>query len=895
MAETLTSKFSRIALESPEAVAMLMRDGDSVSNWMYGQLYHSAQKVARWLCRQGIRKGDRVALAMENLPEWSICYFGILLSGAIAVPIDAQAGSDEMRELLSRTMSRVLCASEKISLEHIGSLQFLEALILVGAQHAVDEKAVTLSSILSSDDEEIDLPSATPHDIASIIFTSGTTGPPKGVMLTHKNFLSNFDSLAQLNYIQPGDNFLSILPLHHVFPFMITLIAPLFSRARITYVATLKVETILHCLNEQSVTIFAVTPQVLQLLHKAITDRLRQMPRPVRCLLRLTLGCGWRIKRIAGVNPEGPLLRKLRAVTGKGFRYFVCGGAHLDARIARDFFTWGFPVLEGYGLTETAPVATMNHPGKECLGSVGQAIPGVSIRILNPDEKGIGEVLIKGDNVMQGYFQDEAATREALEDGWFHSGDLGRFDSQGFLFIEGRIKELIVLSSGKKVSAEEVEAHYGTVRSIKELCVFIDERGEILVGAVVPDLDYFRKIGEANIRDHVKWDLEYAGEHLPPYKRLKDFVLVDGLPKTRLGKVKRQEVIGIYREELKRKIAGARVARPEEPLSIMGEMVRKILQRETGREHISLSDQLELDLGIDSLGRVSLMGAIEKEGAITLEEEGFLRALTVGELISSVERTAPKGISDEAWEERSWREILKAGHPLELRDKIHIRGGVFSSLLTFLGALVFWLALKLYFRLRVTGREHFPKGGFIICPNHTSYLDGFIVFCALPLSHKFRIFFLGLHNYFEVPILKHMLRALRIIPVDAARNIIETLQASHYVLDNGKVLCVFPEGARSISGDVQEFKKGVAILARESGAVIVPAYISGAHRAWGPGTWFPRPVSVRVRFGDPLSFNELRDRAAPAPSADECDAAAQALRSAVIALKHYPAELKSPR
>ncbi|MCX6354860.1 MAG: AMP-binding protein [Candidatus Aureabacteria bacterium] len=884
MSETLTSKFSQIASESPEAVAVLTCDGNSVSSRTYGELYRSARKVACWLRSQGVRKGDRIALVMENRPEWSICYFGILLSGAIAVPIDVQSGPDELRDLLSRAMCRVLCTSEKISLEHIGDLQFLEAIVLTGAGPAAHEKAVTLSSIVSSDDKDIDLPSAVPHDSASIIFTSGTTGPSKGVVLTHQNLLSNYESLAQLNYVRPDDNFLSILPLHHAFPFMITLITPLFSRARITYVATLRVETILSCLKEQSVTLFAVTPQVLQLFHNAIVERLRRIPRALRWLLRSALRCGGSIERLTGVNPAAFLLRKLRAMIGKQFRHFVCGGARLDARIARDFLAWGFPVLEGYGLTETAPVATMNRPGKERPGSVGQAIHGVSIRILNPDERGVGEVLIKGDNVMQGYYQDEAATREALEDGWFHSGDLGRIDRKGFLFIEGRIKELIVLPSGKKVSAEEVEAHYAPLRSVKEICVFMDERGQKLVGAVVPDFEYFRKSGETNIRDYVKWDLEYAGERLPSYKRLKDFVIVNELPKTRLGKVKRQEVIGIYREELKSKTSGAHDARIEEPLSAIGETVRKILRRETGKENISPADHLELDLGIDSLGRVSIMSAIERECAVTLKEEGFLRALTVGDLISVVERTDQKGMPVEARVEESWGKILKSGPPAELRNRIDIKGGIFSRLLTVFAAVIFWPVLKIYFRFRVKGREHLPQSGFIICPNHTSYLDGFIVFCALPMSLKFRIFFLGLHNYFEVPVLRHMLRGLRIIPVDAARNIIETLQASYFVLENGKALCVFPEGARSISGDVQEFKKGVAILARESGARIIPAYIRGAHRAWRPGTWFPRPRSIRIRFGNPLSFDELKERGAGSPHADECEVAAHALRNAVIEL-----------
>ncbi len=881
---TLTQKFEQIARESGQSVSMLFREGDSVQTYTYEQIYNTALKVARWLCQQGVSRGDRVAIALENRPEWSICYFGILLSGASAVPLDIQAGTDEIKSLLDRTQSKILFASAKLPLEEVANLDSLGRIVLIGKEVVPAGKAVAFSRVLESKVVDSHLPVADPEDVASIIYTSGTTGPPKGVVLTHKNFYSNFQSLLKVDYIRPADTFLSILPLHHAFPFMVTLIVPFFSKLKIVYLSPLKAEAILNCLREQKVTIFAVTPQLLQLFHRGIQGQLKKLPRGLGGLVKLVLELSWQISRLTGFSIAKPLLLKLRSTMGRHFRCFICGGAKLDWKIERDFFKWGFTILEGYGLTETSPVVSLNPPDKLKIGSVGKPVSGVEVKILNPDQSGVGEILIRGDNVMKGYYRNETATREVFRDGWFNSGDLGLIDSEGYLFIEGRTKEVIVLSSGKKVSAEEVESYYSESPLIKELCVFAELREGKLVAVVVPDLDHFRRAGESNIRDQVKWQLEYLSERLPPYKRLRNFILVDGLAKTRLGKVKRQEAIEKYEEQFEKR-AGEREAEVEEVVSETGEKVLSVLRKETGVKNISVADHLELDLGIDSLGRVSLMTALEKAFDAEIVEEKFLSILTVSELIEYVEEQRGKA-GRRVKKERSWDDILREDLPQDLLEKIDIEVGLPSRFLTLFVALVSGLLFKLYFRLKIYGRENLEKERAIICPNHTSYLDGFIVFCALPLSLKLRLFFLGLRGYFEVPIIRSMIKLIRIIPVDPSRNIIETMQASFFVLRNKKILCVFPEGARSIKGEVKEFKKGVSILAEKSGAKIIPAYISGSHRAWRANVRFPRPRSVAISFGGALSFEELLERGIRSGvKVDRHEAASIGLREAVLELK----------
>jgi len=886
MISTLTAKFEEIAKDSSDKVSIVMKEDDTVSKLTYGQIYNSSLKVANWLCMQGTQKGDRIAIALENCPEWCICYFGLLFSGAIAIPLDFELGSKEIKYFLEQTQTKIIFASEKLYLEDFKDLNFLQKIVIINKKHNSFEKSIGFSEILKASLGHISLPRIEPEDLASIIFTSGTTGHPKGVMLTHKNFFSNFSSISKLNIARSSDNFLSILPLHHSFPFLATLIVPLFSQARITYIKTLKPEVILKCLREEEITILAVTPQVLQLFYSGIEKKLKKVPLFFRIFFGFILNLSWMFSERTGMNPAKPLLSRFRSAMGPKFRYFVSGGAKLDEELARSFFRLGFKILEGYGLTETAPVVSINLPKRPKIGSVGKALPDVNIKILNPDEKEVGQILIKGSNVMKGYYKNERETQETIKNGWFYSGDLGYLDSEGYLFIKERLKEIIVLSSGKNISADEVEKYYQQAPSVKEICVLPDSKQEKLVAVIVPDLTYLREIGEPDIQGRVKWDLEYFSERLSPYKRIKGFFLLnEELPKTRLGKIKRHEVKKIYEERF---LKGIEKKKPliEEDLSETGRKVIDILLKKTGERGISLNDHIELDLGIDSLGRVELMTALEEKFTIDSKEEEFMKLSTVFELINYIEEESQEDKKQLKVEKRSWESIISSKPPQHLLDKITIIVSRTGWFFTLFASLIFDPLFKLFFRLKVYGRENLLKDAIIICPNHTSYLDGFVLFSSLPLSLRYHLFFIGFREYFEFPVIRNLIKLIKVIPLSPSKNLVETMQLSSFVLKNGKILCIFPEGARSISGEIKEFKKGAAILAKELGVKVVPAYISGTKQALKRGTWFPKPYPIKVIFGRYYLFGELKEKGLKInSSAEDYEAISIGLREEVLSLK----------
>jgi long-chain acyl-CoA synthetase len=570
---------------------------------------------------------------------------------------------------------------------------------------------------------------------------------------------------------------------------------------------------------------------------------------------------------------------------GEQFRFFVSGGAKLPESLAENLARLGFTVLEGYGLTETAPVVTFNPPAAPRPGSAGRPLSGVEVRILNPDADGIGEVLIRGDNVMPGYFRHEAATREVLKDGWFHSGDLGYLDRDGYLYIQGRIKDIIVLASGKNISREEVGQHYLQAPSIKEIFVTTDRDAEKLTAVVVPDLDFFRQIGE-EIYSKVKWDLELLSRSLEPYKRIKDFVLInEELPKTRLGKVKIFEAQRIYQER-----AGKRYEKKkpdvEEGLSPVGETVVAVLARQIEDPRISLDDHLELDLGLDSLGLVELLGALENRFNLKIKDDEFTGIFTVRELIDFIEAKNPAAAREPEVETAAWGSLLRLDPPPALLRNLGMEGGLMARLVTQGLASAVGLLLNWLFNLKVYGRESLTGQGYVLCPNHGSYLDGFILAYAVPGPLRPRLFFLGYSGYFDVPVVRDLLRLIRVIPVDSARNLVTAMQVSSYILRNGQILSIFPEGFRTPNGEVGQFKKGVAILARELEVKLVPVYIHGSFEAWPPGVSLPRPHPVRVYFGRKHSWQELKARGLKVdPQATDYDAIRLGLREEVLRLK----------
>lgn len=882
---TLTEQLQQIAQESPDRVVILYRQDDSVQEYTYAQIYEASRRVACGLVKLGIRPGDRVAIMLENRPEWPICYFGLLLAGAVAVPLDLQFRAAQIKYMLNQTRARVLFASGQVPTGKLMDLPFLDRVVLVGPS-PVSNKSVDFPEFLQEPAATTGFPSVRPEDLASIIFTSGTTGPPKGVMLTHKNFLADFSGIKRLGAVRPEDNFLSLLPLFHSFPFMATLIVPLFTRTRITYLDTLKPDQVTRCIREQKVTIFAMTPQVLEYFYQGLEKRLAAMPLGLGRVVGGALDLGWNIQSVLGLNPAGPILKSIRgSALGPQFRFFICGGAKLPVDVLQGVQRLGFEVREGYGLTETSPVVSLNPPEAPKIGAAGKPLPGVEVKIHHPGPDGVGEILIRGDNVTPGYYQDDARTRESLKGGWFYSGDLGYLDRDGYLFVTGRLKDIIVLRSGKKIAAEEVARHYLQAKSIKEIYVMPDSREEQLVAVVVPDFNYFRALGETEVYGEVKWDMEYYSQLLEPYKRVRDFVLVNQeLPKTRLGKVKHQESEDLYRERAGRRPGQKRLAREEE-LSEVGEALVDLLGQKVGSDLISLDDHLELDLHFDSLALVELAAALEERFGIVIREEEFSDIFTVADLISFVEGKHPEIVHVVERLGKSWGEILLAEPPHHLLRKINLDSGIASRVLTLISSLLLGAAFKLFFNLKVYRAGDLGQTGYIICPNHASFLDGFLMFQAVPSHLRPRLFFLGSSRHFDRPLVRDFARLMRIIPVDTARHLVEAMQAAACILRRGGIMCIFPEGLRSLNGQLRTFKKGVGILAEELQVKLVPIFIQGSFAAWPAHLRYPRPHPIQIAFGREFSSEELKAQGLTQnPGAQDDEAISLGLKEMVIEL-----------
>jgi len=859
---TLSQAFEKTVKEFPDRVCLQFREETGICRYTYQEVYDKSLVLSYWLCELGIKKGDRVALILENDPYWCISYFGILLAGAIAVPIDIQASYEETEYFLKDSQAKVIFASSSIIyLGDLEKLDFLKKIVLVGKER-ISDKIIPISKIFLKQIPSPTLPLVNPDDLASIIYTSGTTDIPKAVLLTHKNFYSNFLSLKKLDIIKSDDSLLSLLPLHHSYAFLVTLITPLLCTVKITYLDTFRPDRIIKALQEEKITITIVVPQIVYLFQRGIKERFQSYPFYFRVPLRVTMELLWALRRGLKINAARLFFSKIHSHFGGKVRLFVCGGAKLEEKAAEFFFKLGFTILEGYGLTETAPVVSLNPQHKPKIGSVGKPLPDVEVKILNPDKDGIGEILIKGPNVMKGYYHNQKETLNALKDGWFHSGDLGCIDKGGYLYIKGRIKETIILSSGKNVSPEEVEAHYLKSLFIKEICIMPDDKAQILEALVVPNLEYFRKMKESNVENIIKWNLEYLSQKLPSYKRIRNYVLTtENLPRTRLGKIKRFEVREIYQKNIKKEFPKKKPEIKEEELSLTAKRVLDILKKERKLEKISLDDHLELDLGIDSLERIELMLILEKALNIKIKEEELANIFTVAELLDCLEKlTLKKEKFFKAREPITWADILSSPPPKSLLTRIDLKPGLGSRLFTFGCILLFDFIFRVFCRLKVYGRANVLGERFILCPNHTSYLDAFILFSSLPFGRKHKSFFIGLSKFFEVPIIRGLVPYLRVIPVDFSTNLIETMQAASLILKNKKILCVFPEGVRSVDGQLGKFKKGVGILAKELDIDIIPVYIKGAHCVWKPTARLPRPYPLKVIFGQKRKPQELKER-----------------------------------
>ena len=778
----------------------------------YDGLLAGASRVARQLDSLSLPAGIRIVLAGGNSPEWAAAALGIHLAGFTIVPLDPELSTAELDNILTfLEPSAAVCEN------------FLTELLKKHTEKLIDLGALDLRSGPETFDPQA-LPENQP---LSIVFTSGSTSQPKGVMLSENNFLHNVEVLlGTKGLFTSRDRLLNLLPLHHVYAFTATLLTPLCAGATVVYPRSLKSGDIAAAAEEQRITVMAVVPQVLQSMHKRIFSTVREKPLLQRILFRLLLKLSsLGIER--GFRPGRYLLRSVRRSLPQ-LRFFASGGARLDAGLHRELAALGFRVLEAYGLSETAPIVTLNSLRRPVFGSVGRPAPGVEIKLQRTDNAlADPEVLVRGPNVMAGYWRLPEETDKAFLEGWFRTGDLGRLDRRGNLYLSGRSKEVLVMPSGKNIYPEELEKIYSQSSLIEEVCICLlaGERGEQLTAVVVPSREALRRRKLTRIYDELKFDIENLTVNLPSYQRVtRILVSEEPFPRTRLGKLKRYEIV----ERLERGKAAAppvSEAAGEEPAESADELLAFVKRNLELKTVPTGKENLELDLGLDSLTKLDFLSAFESEFGISLGDEQAGGVLTVDDLRPYIRPRA---------ESRPGGGISVRGEkaPLPpLEDIVEVEDSLWGLFLRFSVRLKLSLITRLFFPTRVSGLENLPaRGAYIIAPNHRSYIDGLLIHAVVPWPVSRRLFSMATAGIFDrFPFAQLAYRA-RIIKTGTLETTAQSLVYAEQLLKKGFPLILFPEGKRSIDGRVDEPKPGAARLALAAGVPLVPVYLSGTEK-----------------------------------------------------------------
>jgi long-chain acyl-CoA synthetase len=539
-----------------ETPFLLRRSGDGWAGFTFAGAARATHAFTALLEREGVRPGDRVGLQSENRPEWGLAYLAILEAGGVVVPLDAQLKAQEVGEILATSAAtHVVVSARQLAVAEAVRGARLPELRIVGLDPIEGLPTWDEAQRLYPDEKAREV-RGEPGDLAVIIFTSGTTGQAKGVMLSHSNLLSNAEGVARSFDVGPSDRMLSILPMHHTFESTIGFLCPLRMGASVAYARGLDSKQLREDMRASGATIFVAVPLLYEKLLTAIHRGIEDVPAPRRLMVKALFWTTRLVRWATHARIGGPLLRRVREKAGLDrIRIFACGAAPLAREVFWGFTDFGWTMVEGYGLTETSPVVCFNQPSRSRPGGVGWPMVGIEVRIDSPDAEGNGEIAVRGPNVMLGYYGNPAATAEVLRDGWFYTGDLGRFLPDGRIRITGRLKNMIATAAGKKIYPEEIEVQLVNSPFVLEVVVAAgkDARGEreevhAHIYPNLPELELAARAqgkacDDAFVEATLRADVDARCEHLAPYKKVKRVIVRrQEFPKTTTGKIKRQNL-----------------------------------------------------------------------------------------------------------------------------------------------------------------------------------------------------------------------------------------------------------------------------------------------------------------------------------------------------------------
>jgi long-chain acyl-CoA synthetase len=835
----------------------------------YRELRDAAHRAGLLLRTRGIKPTDRVLLIAENSPDWVIAYFAILYAGAVAVPLDHLIAPDELAPICR-------IAEPRAALVSAACRKRLATAIHEATQGALEIELEELHRPFVLRNRSAAPVSAERKTLASIVFTSGTTGTPKGVMLSHGNFTAEVMMLGRVFALDGKDVVLSLLPLHHTFEFTCGMLLPLASGARIVYPLGIDAASLSRTLADVRPTALIAVPALWEAVHRRIVDeveargpffaaafaRLRDLNRALDGDYHFNLG--------------HLIFRQAHNALGGRLKLAVSGGAALPQRVAQFFNDLGIKLLEGYGLTETAPVLSVARPDDPLVpGSVGKPLNGVELRLDGADENGVGEIIARGSNVMSGYFCNEAATAEILRDGWLYTGDLGRFDSAGALYIVGRAKDVIVDSGGNNVYIDEIEEAYGHSPYIKEMAVvgLKVAQGEQVAALVAPD--YARGESRRAVEDRLREHFEKIGGQLSAHKRIRILRFTDSeIPRTRTRKVKRAEVVA----RLERLIHKQPDARARSDGEIVPWLAHALEQVAGEAAEITPSTRLIEDLGLDSLALAELAEQVAVKAGQEMSGAQLANVSTVDDLqkLLSAGQNRPRLPSYARFAKPYTFELPPA---LRNLGESALRRSLFAAFDGWLKPLIM-------------GRGNIPANrNVLVIANHSSHADLGLVSYAMG-AHGRDLIVLAAKDYFFNNGIRRFIATnfTRLIPFDRERAQLESLDDALEQLHAGRSVLMFPEGTRSPDGVIHDFKSGAGYLALHGGCDVLPIHIRGSYDVLGKGSLIPRIAPVEVRIGSVITQETLRAAAHDADGPGAYRKLADLMRDAVLALTEQSRE-----
>jgi long-chain acyl-CoA synthetase len=883
---TTLSDLVEICREQGDKPALITVTDEGIDECSYARLLERSCRLAAGLRQCGMGTGTQIAVSAPSSAEWVIICLGIVWAGSTAVPLDAQYADDALQHVLRDSDARLVFTTRDQA-ERIRNLADENkpriALLDVAADHPDSwEKLLA---------EEPGKPVAVEAEsTAALFYTSGTTGRPKGVPLSHANLAFQARTVRETGIVKEGDRALLPLPLHHVYPLAVGTLGPLACGVPLVFPQALTGPQIVRAVKEARVTIIIGVPRLYRALLDGINARIRGGSSVVRVLLSTLLGLSRFLRHRLGLRWGRVLLHPLHRQIGPDLRLVTSGGSALDPDIAWTLEALGWQLAVGYGLTETAPLLTLDLPGSLRIGSVGRPVAGVELRIDqaalaredDDDSPGVmhgsdrnGEILATGPGVFSGYRNLPEESESAFTaDGWFRTGDMGRIDEDGYVHVMGRLSTLMVMEGGENVQPEEVEDAYEKHPLIQEIGVL--QKNGRLVAVVVPDLAECRKRKVENPDETVRAAIKEVSRELPSYQRITE-VRVDreALARTRLGKLRRHLLKERY-EAAGEKRGDSSVDRGPLPVNAMSDRdqallddaaartVWELLARKYPDARLTPDTHIQLDLGMDSLEWVSLTLQLRQDAGVELSEGEIAEIETVRDLLQTVAgRREGEGAEGPD----------PLDHPEEVLDDAQKRWlqplGMFGRAAKAGAYYLNRAVMKGIFRLQVRGLDNLPSdGSFVIAPNHVSYLDPPAIAAAIGLGQLRRIYWAGwVGAAFRNWIMRGISRLAQAVPIDPQRAAASSLAFGAAVLQRQRGLVWFPEGGRSRDGQLKEFRPGLGLLLEKYDVPVVPVVIRGAYEAMPVGRAIPRPRRITVVFGKPVRPSVLRaEREDGAPS-----------------------------